>query len=544
MPSRHRATVTAGLLLLGIAISAAWLWSTGGFESLEGLARIKVVYWAPLIAITSFHLAIRFVRWQFLLRCASVRIPTRPSLITYLASLVGAATPAYLGEALRCVFIKRNHGVRVGVTLPILILERCLDVLALAAVGIACASTLAQAGILLAAAALAATLGFGLLRGGRYGILPLTHEIPVPNMKVLAPAFILSLLAWGSAAAAPMFAARALGRELDIYNSARVFSHSTLLGGVMLMPAGLGVTGSAAMLQMKSLGFTTADALPIVALFRLTTTGFALAAGVAFLCIALWMRRTRPRAAAAEHFDEIAADYEHQYAPHIWRLLVERKVNLIVESLGDINKTGGLGLDFGCGLGQQLLAMRENGFRVVGIDPSFHLLRNARQNGVPVVAGDGLALPFADDTFDFVYTIGVLHHLAGEKEQDAAILEIRRVLKPGGRFIVQETNTRNPIFVFYMGYIFPIVKSIDEGVEHWVHPARFASAPGLELVETRFFTFLPDTLPRFLLGTMLRIERMLERSRLKPYAVHYMAVLKKTAFRRSDRVDDRAGGTA
>lgn len=420
----------------------------------------------------------------------------------------------------------------LGITFAVLILERLLDVAALGVVGVACAADAPRAALLGGIVVIAALLGLGFLRAARAGALPILPQIAIPGFRVMAPAFVMSLAAWGVAAAAPAVAAWSLGRELDLYHGARVFSHSTLLGGLTLMPAGLGATGSAAVFEMQYLGFAPAQALPIVALFRLATTGFALAVGGIFLLLELSSRGRSAPVNAAEHFDEIAADYEHQYAPHIWKLLLERKVNFMIASLEQgsrVPREARVGLDFGCGLGKQMMAMRERGWNVVGMDPSTHLLRKGRAQGAPVVAGDGLALPFQNNTFDFVYTIGVLHHLPGPAAQSAAIAEICRILKPGGLLCIQETNTRNPLFVFYMGYVFPMIKTIDEGVEQWVPPDHWKTVGGMELVETRYFTFLPDTIPQPLLPFFLNIEQRLERSRLRPYAVHYMAVLRKAS---------------
>lgn len=525
--SRRRVIVAIGLLALGAAISVLWIWFTGGVESIVGLRNVAFIYWLPLLCATAAHLTIRFVRWQFLLRRAEVRLPTRRSFVSFLASLVGAATPAYLGEAVRCVFIKKNHGAPARLTLTILIMERLFDIIAIAVVGIVCSATMLQASLLLLIIIIAGLFIFGLLRIARFSALPIPPALWIPSFRTLAPAFFLSLAAWGLAALSPSIAARALGENISFIDGGRIFSHSTLLGGATLMPAGLGATGSAAVFQMQTLGFSPARALPIVALFRFTTTGFALAVGAIFLMIELKSWRRGGAATAAEHFDEIASDYEKQYAPHVWKLLLERKVNFIIEGLASLPKDTARGLDFGCGLGRQLLTMREKGWRVSGVDPSTRLLMKAGERGAPVVAGDGLSLPFKDATFDFVYTIGVLHHLPSAAAQDAAVAEIRRVLKPGGLLFIQETNTRNPLFVFYMGYVFPIVKTIDEGVEHWVAPGRFDGAAGWRARETRYFTFLPDTIPRPLLTMFLAIERRLERSSLRPYAVHYMAVLQK-----------------
>lgn len=532
MASARRWILFVALLVLGAAVSGLWIAATGGPGSLSGILRIPVFYWIPLLGVTGLHLILRFVRWQFLLRTAGALCPTRRSLVAFLASLVGVATPAYLGEALRCVLIKRNHGIPVRVTLTVLVVERMLDVAALGFVLLAAAlagGAQNAAAIPIGIGAIAvAFLGFGALRILRASTLPVMGELSVPRFGVLAPAFLGSLVLWGIAASAPFVASRALGFSLSPFAGAAVFAQSTLVGGATLMPAGLGSTGTAAVLELESLQFSRADALPLVALFRLTTTGFALAVGAAFFLLELRLRKRDASPGAVRHFDEIALDYERQYAPHIWKLLIDRKVSMISEGLSKRPGEAGIGLDFGCGLGQQAAAMRARGFRVVGLDPSRHLLRKAASEGAPVVAGDGLALPFPDASFDFVYTIGVFHHLPGRDAQDAAAREIARVLKPDGRFLVLETNTRNPLFVFYMGYIFPIVKSIDEGTEQWVPPARWESSSGMELSGIRYFTFVPDTIPKPLLPLFLAIERRLERSVVAPYAVHYMAILTKT----------------
>ena len=46
---------------------------------------------------------------------------------------------------------------------------------------------------------------------------------------------------------------------------------------------------------------------------------------------------------------------------------------------------------------------------------------------------DNLRLPYRDNAFDAVVSIGVIHHLTTQRRRTAAIAEIARVLRPGGR---------------------------------------------------------------------------------------------------------------
>jgi hypothetical protein len=76
------------------------------------------------------------------------------------------------------------------------------------------------------------------------------------------------------------------------------------------------------------------------------------------------------------------------------------------------------GLDLGCGNGRYTLALRRLGFRtVVGVDFSTMNIRDAVRrlqesslSNVSYCVGSALDLPFEDDSFDFVFHNGVLHH--------------------------------------------------------------------------------------------------------------------------------------
>lgn len=94
-------------------------------------------------------------------------------------------------------------------------------------------------------------------------------------------------------------------------------------------------------------------------------------------------------------------------------------------------------LEIGCGTGSDLLQFAKNGAKASGIDITSEHLRLATQRvtGLAEVKfGDGRAIPHDAETFDYVYSHGVLHH---SDEPEKIITEIMRVLKPGGRFNVQ-----------------------------------------------------------------------------------------------------------
>ena len=105
------------------------------------------------------------------------------------------------------------------------------------------------------------------------------------------------------------------------------------------------------------------------------------------------------------------------------------------EVAGFDRHAGELMLEVGCGMGTDLLEFARGGARVVGVDITpRHLELAARRFSLfgrraALHRGDAERLPFRDESFDFVYSNGVLHHTP---DTAGAVREIHRVLKPGG----------------------------------------------------------------------------------------------------------------
>ncbi|HEY3875576.1 MAG TPA: class I SAM-dependent methyltransferase [Candidatus Kapabacteria bacterium] len=96
-------------------------------------------------------------------------------------------------------------------------------------------------------------------------------------------------------------------------------------------------------------------------------------------------------------------------------------------------------LEIGCGMGTDSLQFARNGAAVTGVDLTEEGPRLAterfRAEGLPCEfrTADAESLPFADNSFDVVYSFGVLHHTPNTQK---AIDEVYRVLKPGGEAVI------------------------------------------------------------------------------------------------------------
>jgi SAM-dependent methyltransferase/uncharacterized membrane protein YbhN (UPF0104 family) len=524
--TRRLRLVTLVSVLVGALIAVLWVRATDGGAAFAALTRASAAAVAALLALTAYFVLARFVRWQFLLRRAAASVPTRDSLVVYLASLPGTATPAYVGEAIRCVFLRRRTGAPLARTLLCLALERTLDVAALSLLGLLTAPQVWMRGAL-ALTLLGALLVAWLARSiaARFGA-PSEALRELYSPRALAGAALLSLAIWTPVALGLSFAAWGMGVELAPLAAVGSYSTGTVFSALTLMPAGVGAAGSAQIVLLQEHGLELVDAVACVTLFRALTTGACLLVGVVFLAVE-WRAQRRVGAPAREHFDEIAQEYGAQFRPHVWELLLARRTQRLAKVLP--RSEGSIGLDLGCGLGLQAQELRRLGWRVIGLEPAHELLRAGGGPPNSSLVASGLALPLRSHSVDFVYTIGVLHHMIGAGEQDRACAEIARVLKPGGVLVVQETNTLNPLFRFYMGYVFPVLSRIDEGTERWLAPRRWRETPGLRLEAIEHFTFLPDFLPRAVMPPFLALERRLETSPLARFSVHYQATLRKPA---------------
>lgn len=127
---------------------------------------------------------------------------------------------------------------------------------------------------------------------------------------------------------------------------------------------------------------------------------------------------------AAEYYDET-------------RGLSAAGVRRTTEALSDAFGGAGPILELGVGTGQVAIPLVAAGIEVVGMDISRPMLSKlvGKAGGAPpfpLVEGDATRMPFADDAFGGAYLRWVLHLIPDWK---AAVSEIARTVRPGGRFL-------------------------------------------------------------------------------------------------------------
>jgi len=119
----------------------------------------------------------------------------------------------------------------------------------------------------------------------------------------------------------------------------------------------------------------------------------------------------------------------------------------------------GRALEIGCGIGRTVTALAEHFERVDGIDIAPTMVARARELGPPpnvhleVTAGGG-TIDHRDGEFDFVFSHLVLQHVPDEQVVARYLAETARVLRPGGRALLQ-FDSRQPDIAARLVHVLP-----------------------------------------------------------------------------------------
>jgi SAM-dependent methyltransferase len=166
-------------------------------------------------------------------------------------------------------------------------------------------------------------------------------------------------------------------------------------------------------------------------------------------------------------------------------------------------------LDIGCGDGQISRMLAARGATVVGIDPTWNQIRVAheRDGGASYLRAAADGLPFADASFDAAVACLVFEHIDAV---DAAIAEVARVVRPGGRFsfFLNHPLLQTPGSGWIDDHI------IDPPEQYWRIGPYLVEAESIEQVELGvYIRFIHRPLSRYL-NTLaehgLVLERMFE----------------------------------
>lgn len=220
---------------------------------------------------------------------------------------------------------------------------------------------------------------------------------------------------------------------------------------------------------------------------------------------------------------------------HLWRLVAGRTPAWTYYRWRKIETAlalGGFGpgakvLDVGCGTGDYTFLLARRGLDMTGVDLSPNSIKSARQkaakldlNQIPFLTSDGeLLREIPGDSFDGVISFSALRYVP---DLSSALKAIRRVLKPGGKAVLDFPNRHCPWFKLLKNRF---------GVETHIHDHHYSTREisdffrdaGFSAVKMKRILFTPYITPPFLLPFFKLIDLAGEKSPLNHAAAIIMA---------------------
>ncbi len=133
-----------------------------------------------------------------------------------------------------------------------------------------------------------------------------------------------------------------------------------------------------------------------------------------------------------------------------WRRRTRERLNL---------QPGDRVLDLAAGTAVSTVELARSGAWCVACDFSQGMLAAGRDRDVPKICGDGMQLPFADNTFD---AVTISYGLRNIHDHEAGLREMARVTRPGGRLTIAEFSTPVvPVFgTLYKEYLMRLLPKV------------------------------------------------------------------------------------
>ncbi len=140
-------------------------------------------------------------------------------------------------------------------------------------------------------------------------------------------------------------------------------------------------------------------------------------------------------------------------------------------------------LDIGGGTGRTASALIQNGFEVTVLDRNENIMRFGREihSSLIFIKGDAYRLPFKSGIFDEVLLEEIVEHF---DDQEKAIEEVHRVLRPGGRVILSTPNKYQ--FRFYIFLLRLVTLRFSELTEHVKSHTSELNSDQLERLFSKF----------------------------------------------------------
>lgn len=291
-------------IVIGIVIAAVVYLGFSIYIDLEKLIEAFSLFdfkYFPLVLLLSFfNYYLRFERWEYYLRLLNIKIPRKISFSIFLGGLIMSITPGKVGELLKSYLIKEYNKTSIHQSAPVILVERLGDFVSLLFVAMfgAIYFNFGREIVLITLIIFGAFL-FGLsyrpfaepvikFFAQLKPLQKISEKILVAyehSYKLLRPVPLFSMLllaavAWGFEALGLYIILKVFNTEATFFWSLFVYSFSTIVGGLLLVPGGIGPTEGSLTLLLVRTNIPLNVAFVATFLIRVATLWFAILMGI------------------------------------------------------------------------------------------------------------------------------------------------------------------------------------------------------------------------------------------------------------------------
>lgn len=325
-------------MLLGVCVYGAFVVYSGLGKIQASLEHFHGTAFLLACALAFSNYVLRFLKWEFYLSRLGIKgVKKSDSFFTFLSGFVLTVTPGKVGEVFKSLILFETYGVPVTRTAPIVVAERATDVVGIVLLIIFGATLGFSGGLVWAAVGAGLVLVLLVIVGNRklsLSLIGLIGKLPgklgkmAPKLEasyeslatMLKPSnlFVPSVLsagAWMLECLALYVILQGFGTAITVPLATFFYATSTLIGAIIPVPGGLGITEGALMAQMTELGHVEKSiATAAMLLVRFATLWFAVLVGFVSLSI---MKRRFPNLLAddAKVEREEAEAIAHEHDP-------------------------------------------------------------------------------------------------------------------------------------------------------------------------------------------------------------------------------------
>lgn len=301
-------------LALGVLVVAGLTLTAHPQELIRSLRGFDLRLLGPVLALSLFNYALRYFRWEVYLRRLGVVLSRSRRLAVFLVGFLLSVTPGKAGELGKAWLVRELRGGPALRVVPAVLAERITDVLA-TLVLIALGSLPLRGGPWIAATGLTGVAVAILIltwRRGAEQVFRVLQRMPVVGPRVphleemydrlrdlLSPGLVvlavsLATVSWAAEGVGFWLVVRNYAPQADLLISVFNYTAANVLGGVSMLPGGLGAAEGSLAALLHGQGLDTADASSITLVIRGATLWFAVLLGLLALpFVARWLAGKR-----------------------------------------------------------------------------------------------------------------------------------------------------------------------------------------------------------------------------------------------------------